>query len=182
MMPFIAEFSVVGWLLLSNILGVVEPIDVVNIFLNLLAKANGLNIEIFKAFILGVNNEILGLCCHELWEEPCSEKLPVEWLPPFIVIVFVNIFKLYNCCVRLNSSLIEELFVDLFIGISVWATEIIALANCLFHLKAIKDCESNIIYEYRLDTTIHTFSEPVHAIEHLHLHTPFSSKCRIRME
>jgi hypothetical protein len=59
-------------------LGVVEPIDVVNIFLNLLAKANGLNIEIFKAFILGVNNEILGLCCHELWVEPCSEKLSVE--------------------------------------------------------------------------------------------------------
>ena len=182
MMPSIAEFSVVCWLLLSNILRIVEPIDVVNIFLNLLAKANGLDIKIFKAFILGVDNEILGLCCHELWEEPCTEKLSVEWLPPFVVIIFVNIFKLYNSCVRLNSCLVKELFVYLFIGISVRATEIITLANCLFHLKAIEDCESNVIYKYRLNTAIHTFSEPVHAIEHLHLHTPFSSKCSIRME
>ena len=75
---------------------VIEPVDIVDIFVHLLTKTNRLDVKIFEAFIGWIANEILSLYSHELRSKPCSEELPVEGLPELIMIVLISVFKLNN--------------------------------------------------------------------------------------
>jgi hypothetical protein len=105
-----------------------------------------------------VHDKILSLSSHELGEKPSTEELAIEGLPPFIVIVFHGIFVLDDCCVRLNTSSIEELLIDFLIGVNVGSSKFIRLTDSLLHLEAIESSKSNIIHENRLNFTIHAFN------------------------
>jgi hypothetical protein len=148
----------------------------------LLAEGDRLNVQVCEALCLRVNNEVLRFSCHELWEEPCAEQLTVERLPPFVMIVLKSILILDYSSVRLYSSRVEELFVDFLIGVDMGTTELVSLPNSFFHFQAVEDGKSNIINEDRLDLAIHAFDEPIHSVEHLHLHAPFTSEGRIVVE
>ena len=62
------------------------------------------------------------------------------------------------------------------------AAEVIALSDGLLHFQAVQHSQGNIVDEDWLNFAIHALDHPVHAIEHLELHTPLSSKGRIRIQ
>ena len=144
--------------MLGDILGIVEPVDVVDILLHLLSETYRLDVEISEGLGLRVHDQVLRLSCHELWSEPCTEKLSIEGLIPLVVIVLVGVFQFIECCVGLDSCLIEELFVDLFIGIGVRSSQLVGLALGLFHLKAVENSKSHIVNEDWLDRAVHALS------------------------
>ena len=72
-------------------MGVVEPVDVIDELVCFRAKADRLDVQICKPFILWVDYEILWFDSHELWIEPRPEQLSVEGLPPCVVIVLISV-------------------------------------------------------------------------------------------
>ena len=54
------------------------------------------------------------------------------------MIVLITIFKLDYRCVGLDATLVEELFIDLFIAIGVWTSEVIGLPDGLLHLETVE--------------------------------------------
>jgi len=128
--------------------------------------------QVFETLGLGVHNEGLVLNGHELGVEPGAEKLSVEGLEPFVVVVFVGHLE-GNCSgVRLDLSRVKEHLVDFLVGVSVGTTQIVGLTNSLLHLKAVHDSKSNIRDEDWLNLGVHTFNLPVHPVEHLLVHAP----------
>lgn len=74
MMVFI---SIVGTFSLSNFLCIVEPVYILNVFRYFLTEANWFNVQIFKAFVVRIANQILCFSCHKFWIEPVSEHISV---------------------------------------------------------------------------------------------------------
>lgn len=86
------------------------------------AKADRFNVQIGKAFVLRIADQLLGFDGHKFRVEPRSEHLPIERLIPAIVVVLVGIFE-FNCCgVGFNLSDIEEHLVDFLVGVDVGTT------------------------------------------------------------
>ena len=83
-------------MILGIVLSIIQPVDFVDVFVNLLAERNGFNMKISEALSLWVAYQVLSFSSHEFRSKPCSEQLSVERLPEFVVIVFVSIFKLNN--------------------------------------------------------------------------------------
>jgi hypothetical protein len=91
-------------MILGIVLSIIQPVDFVDVFVNLLAERNGFNMKISEALSLWVAYQVLSFSGHELGGQPCAEHLSVEGLPPLVVIVFEGILKLDNCGVGLNTS------------------------------------------------------------------------------
>ena len=141
--------------MLGDILGIVKPVDVVDILLYLLSETYRLDAEISEALSLGIDYQVLRLSCHELRCEPCSEELSVEGLIPLVVIVLIGVFQFIDSCVGLDSCLIEELFIDLFISIGVGSSKLISLTLSLFHLNTVENGKSYVVDEDWLDVSVH---------------------------
>jgi len=90
------------------------------------------------------------------------------------MVVVICILKLNYRSVWLNLTNIKEHLIDLLICVCVWSTKIITLSNSLFHLKTIHGSKSYINTVNWLHLSILSFNYPVHPIEHLHLHAPFT--------
>ena len=88
------------------------------------------------------------------------------------MVVLVDIFKFHHCRVRLYLSNIEKHLIDLTVGVSVGTSQVIGLADSLFHFEAIDNSKSYIIDEHWLDLTVHAINYKVHSVEHLHHHAP----------
>eukprot|EP00350_Pseudokeronopsis_sp_OXSARD2_P008448 CAMPEP_0170563926 /NCGR_PEP_ID=MMETSP0211-20121228/69848_1 /TAXON_ID=311385 /ORGANISM="Pseudokeronopsis sp., Strain OXSARD2" /LENGTH=191 /DNA_ID=CAMNT_0010882779 /DNA_START=86 /DNA_END=661 /DNA_ORIENTATION=+ len=149
--------------------------------MDLLPKGHRLDVEVRKRLVLRVHQQVLRLHGNEFREQPRPEQLAVVRLPELIVLVFIDIFQVDHHTVRLYHSHIEELLVELLIGVGVWASKVVALPDSLLHLEAVQDCESHIIGKHWLYSSIHAFYDEVHPVEELHLHAPLASEGRLRV-
>ena len=77
---------------------------------------------------------------------------------------------------------VEELFVYFIVSVNMGTSQIITLANGLFHFNAVKNSQGYIVDEHGLNFRVHPFYEPVHPIEHLHLVTPLGGNSWILVE
>ena len=161
---------------------VVQPVHIVNKLVSFRTKANRLDVEVVKAKIIYVHAQVLRLDSHELWVEPSTEPLTVEGLPPFHMVIVVDVFHGNSCHIRFDLANVKEHFINFLILVSVWATKIIAFTNSLFHLQTIKNGESNIVSKDWLNCCVHTFYLPKHSVKHLHMHTPFGCNCYVRVK
>ena len=94
----------------------------------------------------------------------------------------IGIFKLDFSCVWLDLCHIKEHLVDLTVRVSERTTQIVALTNGLFHLQSINDSKSHIVSVDWLDLGVHVLNQPVHPVEHFHLHAPLGRKSRVLVQ
>jgi len=66
--------------------------------------------------------------------------------------------------------------VNLLVSVLVRTSKIVRLANSLFHFKTVHSSKGNIRGVNWGDLSVHAINLPVHTIEHLHLHHPFTSQ------
>ena len=150
--------------------------------MGLRTEADWLDVQILKTHAAGAHQQVLRLNRHELRVEPGTEHLAVEGLEPVHVLVVVCVLKGYRRHVRFDLADVKEHLIDFLVLVSVWASELVRLADSLLHLDAVHDGESNIVGEHRLDLAVHTLNLPHHSVEHLHVHAPFGSNRRIRVD
>lgn len=167
--------SVVRIFALGLSVGIVEPVDVVDELVGLCTEADGFDVQVREAEVLRIDAQVLRLDGHELWVEPCAEHLAVEGLPPLHVMIIVCLLKWHSCDIGFDLTNVEEHVVDLFVGVSMRTTQVVALADSFLHLEAVVNGKRDVIVENRLHLAFHALDLPKHPIEHLHVHAPLGS-------
>lgn len=88
-------------------------------------EADRRDVQVFKAFIKRVDNQLLRLDSHELRVQPGAEQLSVEGLVPAVVVILVGQLEGNRRSVGLDLSDIEEHLVDLLVGVGVGTAQIV---------------------------------------------------------
>lgn len=118
---------------------VVQPVNFLDELVGFRAETDRCDVQILKALRVWICNQFLSFNRHELRGQPSAEELAIKRLPPRVMVVFKCLFK-RNCSrVWLDLRKIEEHLVDFLIGVRVWSSQVIGLADCLLHLQAVHD-------------------------------------------
>ena len=163
-------------------MSIVKPVNFLDEFVCFGAETDWFDVQVSKAFVLRVADELLGLDGHELGVKPSSEHLAVERLVPAVMIVLVCVLQLHRGGVGLNLSDVEEHFVNFLVGVGMGTAQIIGLSDCLLHFQTVHNGKRHIGNVDWLYQCVHSFYLPVHTVEHFHLHAPFGGDSWVLMQ
>lgn len=163
-------------------MSIIQPVNFLDEFVSLCSETNRLNMEVREALVEGIYDKVLVLKGDHLWEHPGAEQLTVERGVPRTVHHFVGDFELDFSCVWLDLSHVKEHLVDLTVRVGERTAQIVALTDCLLHFQGVNDSKGHIVSVNRLHLGVHVFNQPVHPVEHFHLHAPLSSHSRVLVQ
>ena len=98
------------------------------------------------------------------------------------VLVVIHILHGHSCHVGLDLGDVEEHLVDFLVVVRVGTAQLVSLSNSLLHFERVHDSKSDVVDKDGLDISVHALDLPHHAVEHLHVHAPFGSNGRVRVQ
>ena len=112
-------YSCISTVSLVFFVRIVHPIDFLNELVGLVSETNWFDVQVLEPFVLRVCFQCLRLDGQELWIEPCSEQLAVWRRPPGVLLVGHSLLELDYNRVGLYLSEVEELLVNVLVGVRV---------------------------------------------------------------